>query len=274
MKRTLLAIATSLACLPLLNTQALAEDTPAETNQEQVLVVVGDHQVTNIDFAVFAAQLKPGQDTSSAQVQVALLNELVNTMMVAQSEEARILTENPEIKSALAITRARLLAQAVIREQMQNAVVEDADIQAAYDTQFVSKPGTEFKARHILLTSEEDAKAVIAELDKGADFATLAKEKSTGPSNTVGGDLGWFEADKMVAPFSAAVAELADGSYSKSPVQTQFGWHVILREESRAVPVPSLDDVRMELEKELRRAKVSAYINALRDKTHIEIKGQ
>jgi len=110
-----------------------------------------------------------------------------------------------------------------------------ADLKAEYDTQIGHKAGgvTEYKARHILVKEETEAVAIIAELDKGGDFAELAKTKSTGPSGIQGGDLGWFSSDQMVPPFSEAVDKLEKGSYTKTPVQTQFGWHVIILEDKR-----------------------------------------
>jgi peptidyl-prolyl cis-trans isomerase C len=129
----------------------------------------------------------------------------------------------------------------------------------------------EFKARHILLENEEDAKSVIVELDEGADFATLASGRSTGPSKSVGGDLGWFEPDQMVSEFSEATAQLTDGSYSKTPVQTRFGWHVILREESRELPPPDFETVKPELEKQIQQRKIAEVIGGIREKTRIEV---
>ena len=101
------------------------------------------------------------------------------------------------------------------------------------------EPPKEFKARHILVETQSEANSIVAELEGGANFAELAKTKSTGPSGPNGGDLGWFSPNQMVQPFSQAVAALEDGAFSKTPVQTQFGWHVILREDSREATPPT-----------------------------------
>ena len=129
-------------------------------------------------------------------------------------------------------------------------------------------PGKEFNAAHILVETEEEAKALKAELDGGADFATLAKEKSVGPSGPNGGDLGWFGVGMMVKPFEDAVVGLEPGQVS-DPVQTQFGWHVIKLNETRDAAAPSLDEKREELEGELRSAAVESHVRELTEGAEI-----
>ena len=133
-----------------------------------------------------------------------------------------------------------------------------------YDEQVKLAPPLDFKARHILVETQGEATDVIAQLDGGANFEELAKEKSTGPSGPNGGDLGWFSPNQMVAPFSNAVQQLEDGQYSPVPVQTQFGWHVILREDSRDSVPPTFDSVRDELQRQVQNEKFQAHLNTLR----------
>lgn len=243
---------------------ALAEDQTAP----QTLVMVDDFAVTNLHFALFATQT--GRNPQDARAQISLLNELVNNFMVANSKQGRELANDPEVTAALEVARARLIAQAFIRTQIDANPVDEKRLRELYDAEYAA-PNREYKARHILLEKEEDAKAVIAELDGGADFAALASERSTGPSKSVGGDLGWFEADDMVSEFSEATMQLADGAYSKTPVKTGFGWHVILREDSREVPPPDFESVKPELEKQIQQQQVTAVIDAIRDETRIEV---
>ncbi|MEK9844819.1 peptidylprolyl isomerase, partial [Thalassospira sp.] len=152
---------------------------------------------------------------------------------------------------------------------LDDAVTEDA-IKAKYD-EFVAnnEPEPQVHARHILLENEEDAKAVIAELDDGADFVELAKEKSTGPSAPNGGDLGFFNRADMVAPFAEAAFAMEAGTYSKEPVQTQFGWHVIKVEEKKEGTQPSLDEVRQQLTAEVTRDAINTIVEGLREKADI-----
>ncbi len=258
-------------CLPLTTFAAASQPAASEAEQSnvQVLVKIDEQPVTNLHFAIFNAQT--GQKSGGQQQQITLLNELVNTFMVANSKDGQTIGESAEIKAAVEVARARLIAQALIGNLLKNAPVDNAKVEKMYEERYAGKSGVEYKARHILLKTEDEAKAVIKELDGGADFAELAKSKSTGPSKTNGGDLGWFEPERMVAAFSEATVKLDNGSYSKEPVKTQFGWHVIKREDSREVPSPTLESVRAELEKELRSEHMTAYITAIRDKTKIEI---
>ena len=150
--------------------------------------------------------------------------------------------------------------------------VTDAEIKAEYDSKVAGENGTEYKARHILVKTEAEAKKLIAELDKGADFAKLANKHSLDAKESQnGGDLGWFVAGQMVAPFSEAVAKLEKGKYTKTPVQTQFGWHVILREDSRAQTPPSLESVKEQLMPYLQRKKVQTMVETLRKQAKVEI---
>jgi peptidyl-prolyl cis-trans isomerase C len=127
-----------------------------------------------------------------------------------------------------------------------------------------SAPSQQFKARHILVDTQAAAADLITQLDDGADFAELAKEHSTGPTGPNGGDLGWFAPDQMVQPFSQAVAALEDGAHTAEPVQTQFGWHVILREDSRENQPPTLESVRDAIVQRVEQAKFAAYLETLR----------
>ena len=249
----------------------LASTLSAEDQQTpQTLVKIDDFAVTNLHFALFASQT--GRNPQDAQGQISLLNELVNNFMVANSKQGRELASDPDVAAALEVARARLIAQAYVRSRLDATPVDEKQLRELYDAEHASA-GREYKARHILLKTEEEAVAVIAELDGGADFAELASSRSTGPSKTVGGDLGWFEASQMVSEFSEATAQLADGSYSKTPVKTRFGWHVILREESREVPAPDFETLRPQLEKQVQQRQVGEAIGLIRDNTRIEVLG-
>lgn len=248
-----------------------AGEAPVPEDAIKPLVRIDGFDLTNLHFSIFAAQQGDAADTQAQQIR--LLNELVNTFMVARSAEGRALADNPEIKAAMEVANARLVARAVINDAVERTPVSDEEIAQAYQKKYADSDRHEYKARHILLKSEDEAKAVIAELDKGADFAQLARDKSTGPSSSTGGDLGWFTPDTMVKPFATAVLALKNGEYSKTPVKTQFGWHVILREDSRKLPAPKLDEVRDEIVEQLKTAKLSTFIKGLRDKADIEVVG-
>jgi len=240
-----------------------------EQDAPVTLVKIDDFAVTNLHLALFGSQT--GRQPQDPGGQIDLLNELVNNFMVANSDAGRALAQKPEVAAALEVARARLVAQTFIRTALQEAEISDAQIRERYDSEYAKATTTEYKARHILLDSEGDARSVITALDDGGDFATLASERSTGPSKSVGGDLGWFEAGQMVPAFSAATAALADGRYTPDPVKTRFGWHVILREDSRELPPPALDAVRAEIERELKQEYVADAIAEIQRQARIEV---
>ena len=129
-----------------------------------------------------------------------------------------------------------------------------------------NNPQNEYKASHILIESQSEAISIIEKLNNGEQFSELAKEYSIGPSASNGGSLGnFFSPNQMVKPFSDAVQLLANNEYSKTPVQTEFGWHVILREDSRETTPPTLESVKPEIEQQIRQSKFQEYINLLRD---------
>ena len=148
----------------------------------------------------------------------------------------------------------------------------EADVQAAYDEQFGSaEPEQEFNASHILVETEEEAREIMETVKGGADFAETAKEKSTGPSGPGGGSLGWFGKGAMVPAFEAAVVELEPGEVSE-PVQTQFGWHVIKLNETRTAEAPALEDVRTDIENQLRQETLQAEIERLAEAADVDRK--
>lgn len=190
-----------------------------------------------------------------------ILDQLIQQTALSQEMEKRPskaidLSKENEIRAFLA---SELLAQIGTADLEANAV-EDI-----YKTRFGdSDPEMEFSAAHILVETEEEAKELVVMLADGADFTELAKEKSTGPSGPGGGSLGWFGKGAMVPVFEEAVLGLADGGVSE-PVKTQFGWHVIKRHESRLKEAPALEDVRDEIERELRAKTIEDEITRLTD---------
>ncbi|MBS8273214.1 peptidylprolyl isomerase [Thalassospira tepidiphila] len=193
-----------------------------------------------------------------------LLTREINQRLLMNAGSEAGLADDEEVKEQIAALERRLIAETYLDRALNDAITEDA-INAKYE-EFIAtnEPEPQVHARHILLESEEDAKAVIAELDDGADFVELAKEKSTGPSGPNGGDLGFFNRADMVAPFAEAAFAMEAGTYSSEPVQTQFGWHVIKVEEKKEGAQPSLDEVRQQLVAEISRDAFNALVEDLR----------
>lgn len=223
---------------------------------------------TAVDSAVidvyFESRLgQPGAQPTPEQRTV-LIGELRDIYLLSTQELASELISDPKLAAQIELQRQGALAQAVAANFFQNVVVSEEEILAEYNTQIELAPPLQFKARHILVATQGEAVDLITQLDGGANFEELAKEKSTGPSGPNGGDLGWFSPDQMVAPFSTAVAAMDDGQYTKEPVQTQFGWHVILREESRESEPPTLESARENINQQVQQKKFEAHLAVLR----------
>jgi peptidyl-prolyl cis-trans isomerase C len=195
-----------------------------------------------------------------------ILDQLVQQTLLMQdfegelSRQADLLIENE---------RRAVIAGEVISDVMGGDPGAEA-VQAAYEEKYGgAEEETEYKAAHILVETEDEATALIEDLEGGADFTALAQEKSVGPSGANGGDLGWFGAGTMVEPFFNAVTELEVGALS-APVQTEFGWHVIKLNETRIKEQPSLDEVRADIEEELRQAAFEEYVKDLESGAKVE----
>lgn len=223
----------------------------------------------DIDSSVLDLYIQSRTQQPAAQAQPAqrdaLLNELTDIYLLTTQEVADELRNDPQIAAQIELQSRGVLAQAIASRFFANNSISEDEIQAEYASQRELSPPLQFKARHILLATQGEAVDVVAELDGGANFEQLAKEKSTGPSGPNGGDLGWFSPDQMVAPFSRAVEALENGSYTKQPVQTQFGWHVILREESRDNTPPTLESVRDRVTQQVQQKKFQQHLATLRE---------
>lgn len=197
-----------------------------------------------------------------------LLEELIQRELLIQLALEKKLDQSAEVVERMATIKNSLLSQAALQDYLKANPVTDEEVKAEYDKQ-MGQMGEEYKARHILVKTEEEAKKLIAELGKGADFATLAKKHSQ--DQAPGGDLGWFTADRMVPEFSQAVIALENGKISQTPVKTQFGWHVILREESKKLTPPPFEAVKEQFRPMLQRQKAQKFIESLRTGAKIEV---
>ncbi len=241
-----------------------------------VLLTVNGQPVSRTLFGLYFKERvrDPAKASDNPQLQMKVLNELSNLLILSQDAEQKQLDKSAEVEATLTLFRAKLLTQAAIQRHLKEHQPTEADYQKLYDAEYANKSSTEFKARHILLKEEEKAKEIIALLQQGGDFAELAKTHSTGPTGANGGDLGWFDSEQMVKPFADAVQAMEKGKYSEAPVKTQFGWHVILLEDSRDLPAPSLDAVRSELTTRLQQQVLADYIQELRAKTKLHYNEQ
>jgi peptidyl-prolyl cis-trans isomerase C len=200
-----------------------------------------------------------------------LLEELIQRELLVQDAKQKKLEQSKEVAERINMATRSLLSQAVVKDYMKSNPVTDEEIKVEYDKEVAKNSGDEYKARHILLKKEDEAKKLIVELTAGADFQVLAKKHSTGPSGPQGGDLGWFVDGQMVEVFSKAVIAMKNGEFTKEPIKSQFGWHVILREDSRKQTPPPFDTIKEQLRPALEQKKIQAMLEALRKKAKVEI---
>lgn len=193
-----------------------------------------------------------------------LVDEIIDARLAAAAGNEAGLTNNPEILAQMSIAAQRVLAEAYIREELRKSITEE-ELRKAYDI-FVSDTQSreEVKARHILVGTEAEAQEIISVLRSGADFETLAKEKSTGPSGPNGGDLGYFARGAMVPSFENAAFATPKGAITETPVQTQFGWHIIKVEDRRVSQPPSFEQLQGQLQQNLANQSLARIIESLR----------
>lgn len=201
-----------------------------------------------------------------------LVEELIQRQLLLQDALKKNLDKSPEVTKQLANIKEALLTKAALESYLKANPVTDAELKAEYERKVGGNNATEYKASHILVKTEDEAKKLIVELDKGAKFAELANKYSLDAKDSQnGGDLGWFSAGQMVEEFSSAVEKLEKGKYSKEPVKSQFGYHIILKEDSRAQTPPPFDAVKEGLKPFLERKKVQEMMETMRKQAKVEI---
>ncbi len=235
---------------------AAQEDVTADT----VVATVDGTDITVGNMIIARTTLPEQYQQLPAEVLFkGILDQLVQQTAIAKSFEGDVPTR---VTLALENERRQLIAGEVIEKKMAEEITPEA-LQTAYEETYGSaEPTEEYNASHILVETEEEALAVKADLDGGADFAEVAKEKSTGPSGPGGGSLGWFGPGMMVPAFETAVEGLDAGAVS-DPVQTQFGWHIIKLNEKRKKDAPKMEDVKTELENNIRQQRAQQMIEAM-----------
>ena len=247
----------SVAVLAIVAAPLAAQDAPG---RDTVVASVNGTDITVGQMIIAFSQLPPQYQQLPPELLFGgLVDQLISQQVLADS-----LTDVPgRVEIALANERRSLLAGEVVNT-IATTAVSDAALQAAYDAQYGAEmPGTEYNAAHILVATEQEAQAVVARLDAGEDFAALAQELSTDTgSGAAGGDLGWFGLGMMVPEFEAAVVAATPGQVT-APVQSQFGFHLVLVKESRPVAPPALDDVREELSGMLQQIAIEAKVAEL-----------
>ena len=261
-----LAAAAATGCLAV----ALLAGSPARAADDPVLAKVNGAEIRQSDVALAEEELAP----SLAQMDPAakkdnVLAFLIDLKIVAKAAEDKKIENSDDFKKRLAFTRNRLLMDSLLATEGKAATTDDA-MKKVYEEASKQITGEqEVRARHILVETEDEAKAIEAELKKGADFAELAKKKSKDPGASDGGDLGFFTKDQMVPEFSAVAFTLEPGKIS-DPVKSQFGWHIIKVEEKRNRQAPGFEQVKGQIETYVTRKAQADYVAKLREAAKVE----
>ena len=243
---------------------ARAQDDPVVARVNGAEIRQSDLNMAEEDVGNQVAQMAPDAKREY------LINFLADMMLVAKAAEAKKMQDSADFKRKLNLARTKLLMEQFLQAEAKTAVTETA-MRKVYDEavgQMSKEP--EVRARHILVETEDEAKAVLAELKKGADFAELAKSRSKDPGSADGGDLGYFTKDQMVPEFSEVAFKLDKGQLS-DPVKSQFGWHVIKVEDKRAKQPPAFDEVKDQAKQAVIRDKYFALVKSLRAAAKVEI---
>lgn len=197
--------------------------------------------------------------------------EVIAREIFMQEAQKRGLEASPDYKAQMELARQTILIRELFLNQQKKDPVTDAEIQAEYDKFVAANSGKEFKASHILVDKEEEAKAIVAALKKGGKFEEIAKKQSKDPgSGAKGGDLDWATPSSYVSEFTEAMIKLEKGKTTQEPVKSQFGWHIIRLDDVREAQLPKLDEVKPQITQQLQQMKVTKFQDELRAKAKVE----
>lgn len=272
----LLALVITLMFMPVITSEAADKELATADPDNAVVATVNGSKIMGSTLSLYQRRRGMPHDADPIQQRKAILEELINMELLYQDAIKNGADKTTEFTKAYELEvehlRKNMLASYMLTQRAKTAALSDDEMKSEYEKRKADLANTEYRARHILLDTEAEAKSVIEQLNKGADFTTLAKEKSTSPDAAQGGDLEWFAPDQMLPAFSQATAALAKGKYTTTPVRTQYGWHVILKEDERKVDAPPFDDVKEQLRMRLQNKLVETYIGELRKGAKIERK--
>ena len=206
----------------------------------------------------------------SEQLRAAVKEELIRREVLSQEARKKSLDKSAAVQAQMDMARQAVLIRAYLQDFVKAHPVSDADVKAEYDKIKSQLGDKEYKARHILVEKEEEAKAIIAKLDKGEKIDDLAKQSKDPGSKDKGGDLGWANPASFVKPFADALSKLEKGKYTTTPVKTDFGYHVIKLEDSRPLKAPAFDEVKGQLKQRLEQQRVEKHMSELRSKATVK----
>jgi peptidyl-prolyl cis-trans isomerase C len=275
MRTSLLATLVLLACAPTAYAQdakpVAAPAATAATEAPKPIAIVNGKEIPAIYGELIKREMVGKGQPDTPQLDARVRESLISLKLLSLAAQDKGLDKDPRIAAALDLRRMDALAKLYLEDYVKNHPITDAEMQAEYDKAKAAASGSEYRARHILVKDEAEARKLTAELGKKAKFEDMAKKysKDTGSAKN-GGDLNWADSSAFVKEFSEAMVALKKGEYTKTPVKTQFGWHIIKLEDSRPMQFPPLDSVKDELRKDLQQKRGREAIAAARAGAKIE----
>ncbi|MCZ2105575.1 MAG: peptidylprolyl isomerase [Comamonadaceae bacterium] len=237
----------------------------------QNLAIVNGKPVPKERVELLQHQLERSGRPMTPELQSQIKEEVIAREVFLQEAQNRGLQNSADFKEQMELARQTLLIRELFADYQKKNPVTDADIQAEYDKFAAANAGKEYKASHILVEKEADAKAIIAQLGKGAKFEDIAKKQSKDPgSGAKGGDLGWANPSSYVPEFTEAMIKLEKGKITQTPVKSQFGWHIIRLDDVRDAQLPKLADVKDQIRQQLEQQKLMQFQQDLRAKAKVE----
>jgi peptidyl-prolyl cis-trans isomerase C len=236
----------------------------------QNAVTVNNKPISKAKVDEFMAALAAQGRPDTPELRKGVIDELIGRELLVQQAEKSGIARSPEVARQLDSARTEIMAQAALRDYMKKNPIKDTDVKAEYDKAAKQSGGKEYKARHILVEKEETAKKIIDDLKKGAKFEEQAKQSKDPGSAANGGDLGWTNPAGLVPPFAEAMVKLAKGGMTETPVQSQFGWHVIKLDDVREAKPPAFEESKAQIQQFLTQKKIQEYIAQLRSQAAIK----
>ena len=255
---------------PVLAQDADNQDADAEAALQTVLTIDGKDFSVNLVGTIITQLPEDIRRQPPQTYYDRIIDDIIDTYLAANASRQSGVADNPIVREIADRARDRVLDEAWIQQTVNERITEEMIIQSYDDFVADAESRAEVRARHILVDTKETAENVITRLDGGEDFATLAKELSTGPSGPNGGELGYFRRGDMLPAFEIAAFGIDSGSYSPAPVQTQYGWHIIYIEDRRVAPAPPIEQMRDQLVQTLSIKMISMIVSELRADASIE----
>ena len=260
----------NLFLIGMLSSTAMADSHAAKAEDMTVVAVVNGTEITQDVLTNYLSVVQRSENNKINDPHTAL-DDLVATELALQEAGKSDILSREDVKQRIKDFTRNVLLTTWTKEKVEGFVISDEDVQKSYDERIKKNADDEYKARHILLKTEEDALAVIKEIAGGADFVKVAETKSTGPSASNGGDLGWFKSRTMVKEFSDALKTMNKGDVSSAPVKTNFGWHIIKVEDIRPTNLPDLKTVKPQLSRMIAQQKMMAFMEKMKESADVKI---